>query len=316
MGTETIPPITQKSFKPDFQRSAISLLYSLYLFSTFVLSFFFSHPLILFCLFCNLLIFALFHNILLKLKMYLRMIVFISIFMFIINILLNSEGEHQLLYIFGENRFFSAINITTENIIASLVSIFRLSIVVFSFAIFNIMINTDDLLRIMLKLRIPHSLVLLITLSLKFIPLLNEDYSNLEEIYFIRSGSKKDGKQSLFSKIRTRIDIILPLLTNSLERSIQIAQALEVRAFGAYKKRTNFYQFTYNHREIFILLGIICYIAFQLILLSTNFVSFFIYPSYTQPIISLSVILASIALILINFAIIIPIRKNGVPIHD
>jgi energy-coupling factor transport system permease protein len=49
-------------------------------------------------------------------------------------------------------------------------------------------------------------------------------------------------KGGFLSRIRKYIPILLPLIVNSIRRSLELAEAMESRAFGATKDRTNLYE--------------------------------------------------------------------------
>ncbi|MHA1522450.1 MAG: energy-coupling factor transporter transmembrane component T, partial [Promethearchaeota archaeon] len=202
---------------PSSIRDAGSLVFTFYLFSVFVLTFLHDHPLLLTVLLINIIWFAQKYGVLSQLKMYRNMILYFSLFLFIINILLNPGGDLVLWSIFPPSRFFSEINITVENIVATYIGVIRLSIVLLLFGLFNTLVNNDDLMGIMLKIRIPHKIVLLITLSLKFFPLLTQDITNLQEIQTVQQGQSSGQSQKILAKLHNKVNIILPLLTNSLE---------------------------------------------------------------------------------------------------
>ncbi|RLI64047.1 MAG: hypothetical protein DRO88_08320, partial [Promethearchaeia archaeon] len=164
------------------ERNLFSILVFFYLGWIFISAFLFAHPLILLSFLLILLIFVKIMRIGRKVAWVSKMIAYIAVFMLIINVLLNPFGDHLVLLIWQPNKFLPEMNITIENLIGSFINILRLTIVIYSFAIFNILVNNDDLLRILLKFRFPPKLIILITLSLKFFPLMTRDYEHLYEI--------------------------------------------------------------------------------------------------------------------------------------
>ena len=298
---------------PSATRDAGSLVFTFYLFSTFILTFLYDHPLLLTTILVNVIWFAYRYGVLRQLKMYKNMILYISVFLFIINILLNPEGDLILWRIFSASRFFGEINITVENIVATYIGVIRLSIVLLVFGLFNLLVSNDDLMGIMLKLRIPHKLVLLITLSLKFFPLLTQDINNLQEIQKIQQGQALRPSQKFIGKLRNQINIILPLLTNSLERSIQIAQALEVRAFGISKKRTSYFRFSFTFRDYASFFSIFGALLIQIYLWVQNVLDFSVYPTFSPILLSNTVIIIMLCMVGFNGMLIhifFPRRQN------
>ena len=57
-----------------------------------------------------------------------------------------------------------------------------------------------------------------------------------------RSRGLELDKGSFLNKIRNYIPILLPLIINSIRRSLELAEAMESRAFGSTQDRTNLYE--------------------------------------------------------------------------
>jgi energy-coupling factor transport system permease protein len=59
-------------------------------------------------------------------------------------------------------------------------------------------------------------------------------------------------------RIRNYVPILIPLIVNAIRRSLEMAEAMESRAWGASRKRTNIYVLKMNMRDyIFILISIV-----------------------------------------------------------
>jgi energy-coupling factor transport system permease protein len=56
-------------------------------------------------------------------------------------------------------------------------------------------------------------------------------------------------------RIRNYVPVLIPLIVSAIRRSLELAEAMESRAWGAVKKRTNLYALTL-HRGDFVLLAI------------------------------------------------------------
>jgi energy-coupling factor transport system permease protein len=59
----------------------------------------------------------------------------------------------------------------------------------------------------------------------------------------------------LLKKIRNYIPVLIPLIVSAIRRSLELAEAMESRAWGATKKRTNLYVLKL-HRGDYALLAI------------------------------------------------------------
>ena len=93
-----------------------------------------------------------------------------------------------------------------------------------------------DLESVLLKMKLPYKSVLVTSLSTRFIPCLIEDAERIRDAYRTRGIQLDTG--NWFRKLRRRADIAIPLLSNSLDRAVQVAEAMEARAFGAGQGRT------------------------------------------------------------------------------
>jgi energy-coupling factor transport system permease protein len=128
--------------------------------------------------------------------------------------------------------------ITLEAIVFAVSMSLRLLVIVSSFAVFNFTIHPDDQLLAMIQLRLPYKSVLVTSLSSRFAPLLFEDLTRLTEVQ--RSRGMEMDKGRLHRRVWNRATLLVPLLANSLDRCVQIAEAMESRAFGQGTGRSYF----------------------------------------------------------------------------
>ena len=128
--------------------------------------------------------------------------------------------------------------ITMEAIFFAVTMALRLVIIVSAFAVFSFSIHPDDQMLAMIQLRIPYKSVLVASLATRFVPALMEDLDRLNAVQQSRGLEMSRG--ALWRRIKNRATVLVPLLANSLERCVQIAEAMESRAFGTGSKRTYF----------------------------------------------------------------------------
>ena len=57
---------------------------------------------------------------------------------------------------------------------------------------------------------------------------------------------------AFFARIKNYIPILIPLIVNSIRRSLELAEAMESRAWGAAKKRTNLYILKLKKHDYFL----------------------------------------------------------------
>lgn len=112
----------------------------------------------------------------------------------------------------------------------------RLLAIISAFAILTFTVHPDDMMLAMIKIRLPYKSVLLTSLSTRFIPTLIDDAQRITDVQ--RSRGLELDKGRLTRRIRGRASIVTALLSNSLDRAVQVAEAMESRAFGTGRGRT------------------------------------------------------------------------------
>lgn len=99
---------------------------------------------------------------------------------------------------------------------------------------------TDAIERLLSPLKVfrikVHSLAMMMTIALRFIPTL------IEEIDIIMSAQKARGADletgSLIQRAKALVPILVPLFVNSFRRAYDLAFAMEARCYGGDEKRT------------------------------------------------------------------------------
>jgi len=154
----------------------------------------------------------------------------------IINVVASNEGSHVLLCAGFRLPFLGAPAVTLEAVVYGVAMAVRLATIISAFTLLNLCVHPDDLLRAAVKLRLPYRSVLVTSLSVRFVPVLMEDVQVISDVQ--RSRGLEFDKGRLSERIRNRGALILPLLSNSLDRAVQVAEAMESRAYGAAPRRT------------------------------------------------------------------------------
>lgn len=169
-------------------------------------------------------------------------LVFFSLLMglgiILINAIVINAGSTVLLEATFSIPTLGVPRITMEAICFAATMALRLVIIVSAFAVFTFSVHPDDQMLTMIQLRIPYKSVLVASLSMRFVPALFEDLDRLNEVQQSRGLEMSRG--SIFKRIKNRATVLVPLLANSLTRCVQIAEAMEARAFGTGSRRTYF----------------------------------------------------------------------------
>lgn len=154
----------------------------------------------------------------------------------LINALVSSHGSTVLFTFPFRVPVMGTPGITLEAIFYGAAMCLRLLTIISAFAILTLTVHPDDLMLAMLKLRLSYKSVLVTSLSTRFIPTLIDDTQRITDVQ--RSRGLELDKGSLSRRIRSRAAIVTALLSNSLDRAVQVAEAMESRAFGTGCGRT------------------------------------------------------------------------------
>jgi energy-coupling factor transport system permease protein len=78
------------------------------------------------------------------------------------------------------------------------------------------------------------------TTAVRFVPVLAEEAQTIMDAQKARGLELEKG--NILKRIRNYIPILIPLIVSAIRRSLELAEAMESRAWGATKKRTNLYK--------------------------------------------------------------------------
>ncbi|MBS7645509.1 MAG: energy-coupling factor transporter transmembrane component T [Candidatus Bathyarchaeia archaeon] len=167
----------------------------------------------------------------------------------LVNSLLSGVGSRILLASPWRLPIFGRLILTVESLSLSLIMALRLLITLTAFLMFTLASSPDEVLSALSSMGIPSKTMVASYLSLRLIPTLMEDLKGFSEVMRSKGLSGGGEGRSLLEKVRSSSSIIVPLLSNSLERAIQLAEAMEARAFGALKKRSTYRVVEWGLRE-------------------------------------------------------------------
>lgn len=99
-----------------------------------------------------------------------------------------------------------------------------------------------------------HSLAMMMTIALRFIPTLIEETEKIMAAQKARGADLENG--SLMSRIKALIPILIPLLISSFRRAAELADAMECRCYHGGESRTRMKQLHFQWFDVFALLGV------------------------------------------------------------
>jgi energy-coupling factor transport system permease protein len=115
----------------------------------------------------------------------------------------------------------------------------RFVVLVESFSIFFLTTSPDHLGLAMEQTRVPYEFVFAFTTAVRFVPVLAEEAESIMDAQKARGLELEKG--NFLKRIRNYVPILIPLIVSAIRRSLELAEAMESRAWGATKNRTNLY---------------------------------------------------------------------------
>lgn len=159
--------------------------------------------------------------------------------------------------IFLTNFVFSFINagymVTLPALEYALAMTMRFLVLIESFSVFFLTTSPDHLGLALEQTRVPYEFCFAFTTAVRFVPVLAEEAQTIMDAQKARGLELEKG--NFLKRVRNYIPILIPLIVSAIRRSLELAEAMESRAWGATKKRTNLYSLKL-HRGDFILIAI------------------------------------------------------------
>lgn len=145
--------------------------------------------------------------------------------------------------IFLTNFVFSFIGagyvVLPANVETTVALTLRFVVLVESFSVFFLTTSPDHLGLALEQTHVPYELVFAFTTAVRFVPVLAEEAQTIMDAQKARGLELEKG--NFLKRIRNYIPILIPLIVSAIRRSLELAEAMESRAWGATKKRTNLY---------------------------------------------------------------------------
>jgi energy-coupling factor transport system permease protein len=115
----------------------------------------------------------------------------------------------------------------------------RFIVLVESFSVFFLTTSPDHLGLALEQVHVPYEFVFAFTTAVRFVPVLAEEAQTIMDAQKARGLELERG--NFLKRIRNYIPILIPLIVSAIRRSLELAEAMESRAWGATKNRTNLY---------------------------------------------------------------------------
>jgi len=130
----------------------------------------------------------------------------------------------------------------------------RFVVLVESFSVFFLTTSPDHLGLALEQSHVPYEFSFAFTTAVRFVPVLAEEAQTIMDAQKARGLELEKG--NFMKRIRNYVPVLIPLIVSAIRRSLELAEAMESRAWGATKKRTNLYALKL-HKGDYALLAII-----------------------------------------------------------
>ncbi len=120
----------------------------------------------------------------------------------------------------------------------------RFLVLMVSSSLFFVSTTPEEMGLVLDRLGFPYSLSFALVTATRFIPTLALEAQEIIDAQ--RSRGLELEKGSFIARVKKYLPILIPLIVNSVKRSLELAEALESRCFGAAEKRTSIQQLKFS----------------------------------------------------------------------
>ncbi|MEM1533670.1 MAG: energy-coupling factor transporter transmembrane component T [Nitrososphaerota archaeon] len=117
-----------------------------------------------------------------------------------------------------------------------------------SFNIFFLTTSPDEFGQLLSKLRIPYVYTFTFVAAVRLAPVIADEAQDIIDAQ--RSRGVEFEKGSPVKRIKALVGVFVPLLINSLRRAYEMAEALEVKCFGASERRTTYRELQASRKDV------------------------------------------------------------------
>lgn len=132
----------------------------------------------------------------------------------------------------------------------------------------------EKLLKWMNKLGVPvHELAMIMSIALRFIPVLVEELDRIMKAQMARGVDFKEG--NVIERIKKMMPIIVPLFVSAIRRSNELALAMDARCYHGGEGRTKMKPLEYKRNDYLAYVLVIIYLVMMIVLKNVLHAGFF-----------------------------------------
>jgi energy-coupling factor transport system permease protein len=128
----------------------------------------------------------------------------------------------------------------------------RFLVLVESFSVFFLTTSPDHLSLALEQTHVPYEFTFAFTTAVRFVPVLAEEAQTIMDAQKARGLELERG--NFLKRVRNYIPILIPLIVSAIRRSLELAEAMESRAWGVTPKRTNLYVLKIKFGDVVLLI--------------------------------------------------------------
>lgn len=146
--------------------------------------------------------------------------------------------RHELVHILGR------YSITAEQLFYQMTKLIKYASVIPLGIIFLLTTNPSEFASSLNGVGVHYKAAFAVELTLRYFPDIQREYKDISQAQQAR-GLEMSSKTKLGTRFKNSLQIIIPLIFSTLDRIELISNAMDLRGFGKYKKRT-----WYNQRRL------------------------------------------------------------------
>ena len=155
--------------------------------------------------------------------------------------------------------------ITAEQLFYELNIILKYFTIIPAVFIFVVTTNPSEFAASLNRIGISYNIGYAVAIALRYIPDVQDDFHKIKNAQEAR-GIEMSGKAKLTQRIKSVAAIIFPLIFTSVERIDTVSNAMELRGFGKYKKRTWYMGRKLQRNDYLTLIAVLLFAAAALVI--------------------------------------------------
>ena len=179
----------------------------------------------------------------------------------VINLFYGDGSDAKVLFDFG----FWGLTITNSSIYRAVFMALRIVLLILTSSVLTYTTTPNDLTDALESLLSPlkfiglktavHTLAMMMTIALRFIPTLIEEAEKIMNAQKARGADLESG--GLIKRVKALVPILIPLLISSIRRAYELAEAMECRCYNGGEGKTRMKQMRLHLRDLWSSLAVL-----------------------------------------------------------